>query len=252
MEIKNLYVQKNEHTILNNLSVHFEKGNTHIIMGPNGSGKSTLSNVIVGHPDCIVKEGNILYQNEDILSLKIHERAIKGIHLSPQYPPVIEGLSHAAFLKESLNVRNEQKQLDPVDDFEFLKLLREKAKKYNFNPKTYPRQSLNQGFSGGEKKRNEILQIDLLNPDFIILDEIDSGLDIETMKHIAQFLINYMKDNQEGNKTLVVITHYPEFAKLLNPNQVHILKSGQIIKSAKNEESIELINQILQNGFGGF
>lgn len=244
MKIKNLNVLKSGTPILKNLDAQFDMGKIHIIMGANGSGKSTLSNTIAGHPDCEVISGEIIFNNNDLLSLEVHERAIEGVYLSPQYPPVIEGLSHAALLKEALNIRLAATNSEPIDDFQFLKLLRSKAEEYNFDPKLYPKQSLNSGFSGGEKKRNEILQISLLNPDFIILDEIDSGLDIEAMKRIAEFIKNYINPN----RTIIVITHYTQFAHLVNADIVHIMKNGNIVQTG----SKDILNTIDTHGFGVF
>lgn len=244
MEIKNLNVSKSNTPILKDLNAHFESGKIHIIMGTNGSGKSTLSNTIAGHPDCTVTGGEIVLDNKQLLDLEVHERAIAGVYLSPQYPPVIEGLSHAALLKESLNVRKAANNEERIDDFQFLKLLRAKAEEYQFDPKLYPKQSLNSGFSGGEKKRNEILQISILNPNFVILDEIDSGLDIEAMKRIAGFIKNYITPE----KTVIVITHYTQFAHLVEGDVVHIMKNGNIVARGNKE----LLNQIDQNGFGVF
>jgi Fe-S cluster assembly ATP-binding protein len=244
MKINNLTVKKGGKDILKNLTGEFVKGQIHIIMGPNGSGKSTLSYSIAGHPDCEVISGTVDYEQQDILQKDVHERGIAGIYLAPQYPPAIPGLSHAALLKESINVRRQAKGDEPIDEFELLKLLRNKAQEYQFDSKTYPRQSFNEGFSGGEKKRNEILQISLLNPDFIILDEIDSGLDIEAMKRIASFIKNYLDEN----KTIVVITHYPQFAELIEANQVHILKNGHIVHTGDKS----LVSEISEHGFGRF
>lgn len=242
MKIENLIVNKDGKTILNNMNAQFEEGLIHIIMGPNGSGKSTLSNTIAGNPDCDVVSGSITYNEANLLEQEVHERALHGIYLAPQYPPVIEGLSHAAFLKETMNVRRLAKGEEALDDFEFLKMLRNKAEEYSFERKQYPRQSLNQGFSGGEKKRNEILQISLLQPSFIILDEIDSGLDIEAMKTIAQFIVNY----KQPHTTIIAITHYPQFAQLLQADRVHVLKNGKISMTGDSS----LIEKIEQNGFG--
>lgn len=245
MLIKNLNVTKESKQILKNLEVEFQEGHLHVIMGSNGSGKSTLVNSIAGNlaPDDTI-EGSVLFHDKNLLDMKIHERALEGVHLSPQYPPVIEGLSHAAFMKEALNVRRSHHGLESVDEFEFLKLLKEKAKLFSFDPKSYIRQSFNSGFSGGEKKRNEMLQISLLEPSFIILDEIDSGLDIESMSNIASFINSYVA---KGN-TAVVITHYPQFAQMLNPSFVHIVKNGTLAKTGGQE----LIWFIEQNGFGEF
>ena len=244
MKINQLTVYKSDNKILDNLNASFEKGAIHIIMGPNGSGKSTLSYAIAGHPDCHIESGNIEYNGQLILEQSIEERALHGIYLAPQYPPVIEGLSHALLFKELVNLRQYKKGLEPVDDFQFLKLLKSKAQEYSFDPKSYIKQSLNSGFSGGEKKRNEILQISLLEPDFILLDEIDSGLDIEAMKKIADFIVSY----KQPDRTIVVVTHYPQFAQLIQADKVHILKNGQI--KATGDSS--LIEQVVQHGFGGF
>lgn len=244
MKINNLTVKKGGKDILKALNAEFAPGQIHIIMGPNGSGKSTLSYSIAGHPDCEVVSGDIQYHEHDILQQEVHERAISGIYLAPQYPPAIPGLSHAALLKESINVRRQAQGLEPMDEFELLKLLRSKAQEYQFDSKGYPRQSFNEGFSGGEKKRNEILQISLLNPDFVILDEIDSGLDIEAMKRIASFIKNYVNEQ----RTVIVITHYPQFAELIDAQQVHVLKNGQVVHSGDKS----LVHDISEHGFGRF
>lgn len=242
MEIKNLKVSKSNKIILDNMNAVFEPGQIHAIMGPNGSGKTTLSYTIAGHPDCEVLDGSILYKDIDLLNLSVDKRSLSGIFLAPQYPSVIEGLSHAAFLKEAINVKRNLNNQDPLDEFEFLTLLRKTATEFNFDPKEYIRHSLNSGYSGGEKKRNEILQISLLKPEFIILDEIDSGLDIEAMKNIAKFINSYLTPNV----TILAITHYPNFAKLLNSQKVHILKQGKIVRS----EDISIVDKIETNGFG--
>jgi Fe-S cluster assembly ATP-binding protein len=244
MKVNNLTVKKGGKDILKNLDAEFAPGQIHIIMGPNGSGKSTLSYSIAGHPDCEIISGDIQYHEQDILQQEVHERAIAGIYLAPQYPPAIPGLSHAVLLKESINVRRQAQGLDPMDEFELLKLLRTKAHEYQFDSKGYPRQSFNEGFSGGEKKRNEILQISLLNPDFVILDEIDSGLDIEAMKRIASFIKNYINEQ----RTVIVITHYPQFAELIEAQKVHVLKNGQVVHSGDKS----LVHDISEHGFGRF
>lgn len=244
MRIQNLTVAKSNKIILNNLNAYFEPGKIHAIMGPNGSGKTTLSYTIAGHPDCEVVSGDIIYKEQSVKELEVHERSLLGVHLCPQYPSVIDGLSHAAFLKEAINVRRNHENLEALDEFQFLKLLKQKAEQFQFNPKDYIRHSLNSGYSGGEKKRNEILQISLLNPKFIILDEIDSGLDIEAMKYIGNFINQYI----QSDVTILAITHYPEFARLLNAAEVHIIKQGKIVKTG----SIDLVKSIEANGFGDF
>lgn len=246
MKITNLTANKFGTPILKNLNVDFEEGKTHLIMGPNGSGKSTLTQAITGHPDVEIENGSILYKNKNFVEMEIEERALEGLYLAPQYPPAIEGLSHAAFLKEAINVRLDKLGKEPVDDFQFLKKLDKAAKQFHFEHRNYSKTSLNNGFSGGEKKRNEMLQISLLTPDFVILDEIDSGLDIEAMSMIAEFIVYYQK--QQANRTTLVITHYPQFAQLINADYVHILKNGSIVKTG----DYSLVDTIIKEGFGGF
>ncbi len=242
MKINNLNVQKGQKQIINGLNLNLEPG-INILMGPNGCGKTTLSYTIAGHPDCEVLSGSINYKNSNLLDDDIQERSLKGVYLAPQYPSVIEGLSHAALMKEAINIRKLKENQEELDEFDFLSLLKNKATQFNFNPKDYIRNSLNYGYSGGEKKRNEMLQISLLNPTFIILDEIDSGLDIEAMKYIANFINEYASKN---NTTFLIITHYPNFARLLNVQQVYVMKDGNINKIG----DINLISSIETEGFG--
>lgn len=242
MQINNLNVQKGQKQIIKGLNLKLEPG-INILMGPNGCGKTTLSYTIAGHPDCEVLSGDINYKNTNILDNDIQERSLKGIYLAPQYPSVIEGLSHAALMKEAINIRKSKDNQEQLDEFDFLTLLKNKASQFNFNPKDYIRNSLNYGYSGGEKKRNEMLQISLLNPSFIILDEIDSGLDIEAMKYIATFINEYASKN---NSTFLIITHYPNFARLLDVKKVYIMKDGNIHKTG----NIDLISNVESEGFG--
>lgn len=242
MKIKSLTVQKGNKEILNKLTIDLEPG-INILMGPNGCGKTTLSYTIAGHPDCNVLDGEILYKEVNILEQEIQERSLMGVYLAPQYPSVIEGLSHASLMKEALNIRQLRNNKEELDEFDFLTLLKTKASNFNFNPKDYVRNSLNYGYSGGEKKRNEMLQISLLNPGFIILDEIDSGLDIEAMKYIATFINEYSEKN---NATFLIITHYPNFAKLLNVSKVYVMRDGKISKTG----NIDLVSVVEQEGFG--
>ena len=245
MKISNLIVNKADKNILDDVNVDFKEGHIHVIMGPNGGGKSTLLSTIAGAEDCNVTSGNITYRNKNIFELEIHERALDGIHLSVQYPPVIEGLSNSVFLQEAINVRNKHNGKPSVDAYKLYKAVNLLAKKYSFPPEYY-KNNFNVGLSGGEKKRNEILQIDMLQPDFIMLDEIDSGLDIEMMQFISSFLKDYVHKNE--HKTAVIITHYPQFAELLAPEFVHILKDKKIVKTGDKT----LIEEVKNNGFSNF
>lgn len=242
IKIENLHVEKSGHKILKGVNLLIDNG-IHVIMGANGSGKSTLSYSIAGHPDCEITQGSITFKGKDITQDEAFERSIQGIYLAPQYPPSIEGLSHAALLKEAINVRREAQGLDPIDEFDFLKELRQKAQEYSFNPKTYVRQSFNVGFSGGEKKRNEMLQISLLKPDFIILDELDSGLDLEA----TNIIVEHIKEIAKTTPVLM-ITHYPHIVEAVQAQYVHIMRDGIIVKSG----DANLAKEVQENGFSSF
>lgn len=244
MKIENLNVKKGDKQILKDLNVFFEENKIHILMGQNGCGKSTLVNTIAGHPDCEILSGEVIFNSIDLLKLEVHERALNGIYLSPQYPPVIEGLSHATLLKESLNAKQLFNKEEEIDSFQFLKNLRQSAEKFSFDSKNYPKQSFNSGFSGGEKKRNEVLQIDLLQPKFVFMDEIDSGLDIEAMRNIANFIKSY----KNSGHTLVIITHYPNFAELIEADYFHIMKDGKISQTGGKD----LLDKVISTGFKEF
>lgn len=244
MKIQNLTVKKSDKVIINDLSVDFSTGKIHAIMGPNGCGKTTLSNTIVKHPDCHIEQGRIMFKNKELNHLDIEMIALEGVYLAPQYPIVINGLSHAAFIKEALNAKRKHQGQNPIDEFEFIKILKSKAQEFGFNSKEYIKHSLNFGYSGGEKKKNEMIQISMLSPDFIILDEIDSGLDIEAIKKVVEFIKNYMKPDV----TVLAITHHPSFAKSLNADFVHIMKAGKIVKTG----SLDLVDIVEKNGFGEF
>lgn len=240
LTISKLKLSIKNKNIIEDLSLTVNSGTCHIIMGPNGNGKSTLLQYLSGNDTYIKEKGDIFYFKEDLTLVERHERALKGIFLSPQYPPSIPGLANATFLKEALNAKRKYRQEEPIDSFSFLKELKSKAKLFHF-PDNYTSSSFNDGLSGGEKKRNEMLQISILEPDLILLDEIDSGLDIEAIQEMAQFINSFKKIN----RSFLIVTHYPEFAKLLNPDFVHILKSGKIIKTGGKE----LIDEIEEKGF---
>lgn len=242
MKIKNLTVKKAEKEVLKNVSLEIIPNTINVIMGTNGCGKTTLSNTVVGNPDCEVLSGEISYNNLNLIDMEPFEIALNGVYLSPQNPVEINGLSHAAFLKHAMNAKRKFQGLDEIDEFEFLKTLREKAKEFNFNPKEYIKHSFNVGYSGGEKKRNEMLQISLLQPDFIILDEVDSGLDLDMMKKIKNFLLEY----KNQNKTILMVTHNPKFIEDMPIDKVFLMKNGEI----KKEGGKDLIEYVEKNGFG--
>lgn len=241
LTIKDLYVD-NQESILKGLSLDIKNGETHVIMGTNGAGKSTLVQTLAGYPNYEVKKGSITYNNENLIEDDITQRALKGLYLAPQYPPSITGLAHASFLKEAMNAKRKYEQKDELSSVEVLKLIKTKIKEFSFDD-SYISRSLNDGFSGGERKRNEMLQISLLEPQLILLDEIDSGLDLSMMQIIANFINSF----KQANRSFLIVTHYPQFAKLINPNYIHILKNGKSILSTN--EVLATLENIEANGF---
>ena len=239
LSIKNLVAYSGKEKILKGLNLEVNKGEIHIIMGPNGSGKSTLSKVIAGHPDYSA-EGSVTLESNfkevDILSLEPHERAEKGLFLAFQYPLEFSGLSNFTFLKAIFNSSCKKKGAKEMDAFEFKEFIKDKLESLQIDEEFLNR-SVNEGFSGGEKKKNEILQMLLLNPRATFLDETDSGLDVDALKIVSEGINKaYTKD-----KAFVIITHYNRILKYISPNYVHILSDGKIIKSgdASLAEEIE-------------
>ena len=230
VEIKNVHAKIGDKKILNGLNLELQEGKVHVIMGPNGAGKSTLSKTIVGHYDIEVTEGKIFYKGEDITELEPEERALKGIFLSFQNPVEVPGVSNAYFLRTAVNAKRAYEGKEELNAAEFLRKAKEAANFLGMKPELLNR-SLNEGFSGGEKKRNETLQMLLLEPDFIILDEIDSGLDIDALKAVSEG-INKLKD---GKRTFLIITHYSRILDYVKPDVVHVLKDGKIVKTAGSE-----------------
>ena len=234
LQIKNLKAKIDNKEILKGLNLEIKPGEVHAIMGPNGSGKSTLSNVLSGKKGYTVS-GDVKYFNENLLDLEIEERAHKGIFLAFQYPLEIPGVNTNIFLKTSLNAIKKAKGEKELDAIEFLKLVKQKASELKFDEKILSRQ-LNVGFSGGEKKKNEILQMSILNPKLSILDETDSGLDIDALKTVSEG-VNALRSKESS---FLIITHYQRLLEYIKPDFVHVLINGQIVKSGGSELALEL------------
>ena len=237
LTIKDLKANIDNKEILKGLNLEIKPGEVHAIMGPNGSGKSTLSNVLSGKKGYTVT-GEVKYFNENLLDLEIEERAHKGIFLAFQYPLEIPGVNTNIFLKTSLNAIKKAKGEKELDAIEFLKLVKQKAGELKFDEKILSRQ-LNVGFSGGEKKKNEILQMSILNPKLSILDETDSGLDIDALKIVSEG-VNALRSK---DSSFLIITHYQRLLDYIKPDFVHVLIDGQIVKSGGSELAIELENK---------
>jgi Fe-S cluster assembly ATP-binding protein len=235
LEIKDLKVRTGDTPILNGLSLSVKAGEVHAIMGPNGSGKSTLAQVIAGHEDYVVTGGSVEYRGKDLLQLEPEERAREGIFLGFQYPVEIPGVNNAYLLKAALNAKRRHQGLDEIDAFEFLKLAKEKMALLGMDPKFLNR-GVNEGFSGGEKKRNEILQMAMLEPELAILDETDSGLDIDALKAVAHG-VNALRS---PDRAIVLVTHYQRLLDYVEPDVVHVLSSGQILRSGDKSLALEL------------
>ncbi len=235
LEIKNLHAKVADTNILKGINLSIKAGEVHAIMGPNGSGKSTLSAVIAGNETYDVTEGDILFDDESILELAPEERAHKGIFLSFQYPVEIAGVTTTNFIKAAINAKRKAQGLDDLPAKDMLKLIKEKAALLEMDRKFLSR-SLNQGFSGGEKKRNEIFQMAMLEPKLAILDETDSGLDIDALKIVANG-VNKLKSKDNG---ILIITHYQRLLNHIVPDFVHVLHNGKIIKSGGKELAHEL------------
>ncbi|HEX8253294.1 MAG TPA: Fe-S cluster assembly ATPase SufC [Thermoanaerobaculia bacterium] len=235
LEIKNLKAGIEGKEILKGLDLTINPGEVHAIMGPNGSGKSTLANVLAGRPKYEVTGGSVLFEGKDLLELPTEERAREGVFLAMQYPVEIPGVNNIYFLKAALNAMRKHHGLEELDAMEFLQLAREKMKVVELD-KAFMNRGVNEGFSGGEKKRNEIFQMAVLDPKLAILDETDSGLDIDALRIVAEG-VNTLRTEHHS---VLVITHYQRLLRYLVPDYVHVLANGRIVKSGGKELAEEL------------
>lgn len=238
LKIENLKVQVEDKVILDGFNLEINSGETHVIMGPNGTGKSTLSKVIMGDPNYKVVDGDILYDGVSILDKTVDERARLGIFLTMQAPIAIEGVSNADFLRAAVH----EKDKNNFKLLQFIKDLENTSEQLEFN-KDFIHRGINEGFSGGERKKNEILQMYMLKPNIVMLDEIDSGLDVDSLKIVGENITKYKDDSSCG---LLVITHYQRLLDYIKPEFVHIMKDGKIVKSGDSK----LVKYIEDNGYG--
>jgi Fe-S cluster assembly ATP-binding protein len=235
LEIKNLHASVDGKDILKGINLTVKPGEVHAIMGPNGAGKSTLSNVLAGRDGYEITQGSVTFQDEDLLALEAEERARRGVFLAFQYPVEIPGVSNIYLLKAALNAVRTHQGLEELDAMDFLTLVREKLKLVKMD-EDFMYRGVNEGFSGGEKKRNEILQMALLEPTLAILDETDSGLDIDALKTVSEG-VNALRS---ADRSIVMITHYQRLLDYIVPDFVHVLSDGQIVKSGDKELAKEL------------
>ena len=240
LKIENLHARVEEKEILKGVSLEIKKGEIHAVMGPNGAGKSTLSAVLAGKPQFEVTEGSVTFLGQDLLAMTPEQRAWAGIFLSFQYPVEIPGVTITNFMKTALNCRRQGQGLEPLKAAEFLKLMKEKMAFVQMKPE-FAKREVNVGFSGGEKKRNEIFQMAMLDPVLSILDETDSGLDVDALRIVA----NGVNALHTPEKSAIVITHYQRLLDYIVPDVVHVLKDGRIVKTAGRE----LVAQIEEKGY---
>ena len=235
LDIKNLHAGVDEKKIINGLNLCIKPGEMHAVMGRNGSGKSTLSNVITGKDGYKISKGDILFKNESIIEWSPEERALAGIFMSFQYPIVMPGVNNTYFLKAALNAKLKNSGKKELNAAEFLKIVKEKLAELDMD-KSYLQRSVNDGFSGGEKKRNEILQMITLEPELVIMDETDSGLDIDALKIIANGINKY----RSSERSFLVITHYQRLLRYIEPDVVHVLIDGKFVRSGGRDLALKL------------
>ena len=235
LEINNLHVEVENKEILSGINLKVKAGEMHAIMGLNGSGKSTLSNAITGRENYNVTKGDIIFKDESILEMEPNKRALAGIFMSFQYPTVIPGVNNTYFLRAAVNAKKKYRGEKEYDAATFLKFVKSKLKEVEMDAK-YLKRAVNEGFSGGEKKRNEMLQLLCLEPELAIMDETDSGLDIDALKIISKGINKY----KNSSRSFLVITHYQRLLKYIEPDVVHVLIDGKIVKSGGKELALEL------------
>ncbi len=235
LEIKNLHAGVDGAEILKGVNLSVKAGELHAIMGPNGSGKSTLANVLAGHPAYEVTEGSVTFEGQDLLAMKPEERAVAGVFLAFQYPVEIRGVTNGYFLQSAVNSVRKARGEEELDTLEFAELLEEKLEAIGWDDSLVHR-AVNEGFSGGEKKRNEILQLIALEPKLAILDETDSGLDIDAVRAVAEAVNQFRNED----RAFIVVTHYQRILEYLTPDHVHVLAHGRVVKSGGKELAHEL------------
>ena len=235
LKVENLKVKVNGNLILKGINLTMNPGEIHAIMGPNGSGKSTLANVLAGKEDYEIVDGIVLYEGKNLLEMPVEQRAREGVFLAFQYPVEIPGVSNANFMKTALNEIRKYRGLETLDAMDFLQLMRERAALVDID-KTFLNRSVNEGFSGGEKKRNEVFQMAMLEPKLALLDETDSGLDIDALKVVA----NGVNKLSKSDNAFLVITHYQRLLSFIIPDYVHVLYNGRIVKSGSKKLALEL------------
>jgi Fe-S cluster assembly ATP-binding protein len=235
LKIENLHASVGDKTVLNGLTLEVQRGEVHAIMGPNGSGKSTLAHVLAGRPGYTITQGSVTYDGKDLLALEPEERAREGVFLGFQYPVEIPGVNNVYLLKAAVNAARKHRGLEEVDAFDFLGLVREKMKLMKMD-ESFLTRGVNEGFSGGEKKRNEILQMLVLEPKLAVLDETDSGLDIDALKVVAAG-VNSLRAPE---RAVVLVTHYQRLLDYIVPDRVHVLVRGRIARSGDKSLALEL------------